>query len=391
MLAVATAHADTYTVRNGDSDWTIAHKHGLKVNQLHQMNPGVDWPSLQIGRKLNVPSSKYASEKSKKAETKSSKLVSSGSKTTVYKVRDGENGWIIAHRFGIRTPDLKSLNKGVDLKNLHIGQQIVVPKTNLVATHKEKVNHIRTSYALVNSENVSIRREPSTSSGRITTVDTGTRVKVLAREGAWYKLRFPRGTEGWVRGDFLNPAHKVASTLVAHGKRRSTRGRSSSGSLGYIAQGNGEAAALMKSAASYSGVRYRWGGASRSGTDCSGFTTQVFRSQGVKLPRTSQEQSQVGKQVSKSSLEKGDLVFFRTTRGRRVSHVGIYVGNGKFIHSSSGSGHVQVSSLAEGYYSNRFVGGRRVKKFAESKKKEEAPKSSPQPVSETPVPEESGK
>jgi hypothetical protein len=101
---------------------------------------------------------------------------------------------------------------------------------------------------------------------------------------------------------------------------------------------------------------------SRSGTDCSGFTSQVFRSLGVKLPRVSREQANVGVPVSGSQMKKGDLVFFRTSRGRRITHVGIYVGNGKFIHADTGAGHVAESSLSDGYYRNRFVTARRVVK-----------------------------
>jgi hypothetical protein len=105
-----------------------------------------------------------------------------------------------------------------------------------------------------------------------------------------------------------------------------------------------------------------WGAASRSATDCSGFTSQAFRSAGIKLPRTSSEQASVGISVAREDLRPGDLVFFQTVRGRRISHVGIYTGNGKFIHASSGKGHVMESSLSEAYYNNRYVTARRLVK-----------------------------
>jgi cell wall-associated NlpC family hydrolase len=128
-----------------------------------------------------------------------------------------------------------------------------------------------------------------------------------------------------------------------------------------------EAKPILEKANSMRGVRYHWGEASRSGTDCSGFTSQVFKSQGVRLPRTSREQASVGQRVSHNDLKPGDLVFFHTTRGHRVSHVGIYVGHGKFIHASSGGGKVQVNSLADGYYAHRLVTARRVKTKAAHK------------------------
>jgi cell wall-associated NlpC family hydrolase len=69
----------------------------------------------------------------------------------------------------------------------------------------------------------------------------------------------------------------------------------------------------------------------------------------------------VGQKVRYGEMKPGDLVFFHTTRGKRVSHVGIYIGRGKFIHASSGGGKVQVNDLSSGYYQHRLVGARRVK------------------------------
>jgi len=106
------------------------------------------------------------------------------------------------------------------------------------------------------------------------------------------------------------------------------------------------------------GTKYKSGGTTTSGFDCSGFTTYVFKQFGISLPRTSADQSQVGEEVDKSELQAGDLVFFNTN-GRGVSHVGIYVGDGKFAHSSSSKG-VIISGLGETYYANRYVTARRV-------------------------------
>lgn len=106
------------------------------------------------------------------------------------------------------------------------------------------------------------------------------------------------------------------------------------------------------------GTSYKTGGTSTAGFDCSGFTSYVFKSIGLTLPRTSQAQYSVGTAVSKSNLRSGDLVFFNTS-GRGVSHVGIYVGNGKFAQSSSSQG-VIISSLSQAYWANRYVGAKRV-------------------------------
>ncbi len=108
------------------------------------------------------------------------------------------------------------------------------------------------------------------------------------------------------------------------------------------------------------GTPYRWGGARRgSGVDCSAYTRAVMRSvYGVKLPRTSVEQFRVGLPVTRGRLRRGDLVFFNIN-GRGVSHVGIYLGGGKFTHASNSDG-VTIDKLSSPYYRKRYVGARRV-------------------------------
>lgn len=118
---------------------------------------------------------------------------------------------------------------------------------------------------------------------------------------------------------------------------------------------------LMSRANSLRGTPYRYGTSGGGTFDCSGFTSAMYRKVGVKLPRTAAEQFGVGLHVAKSSLSKGDLVFFRNTAGRRgISHVGIYSGNGMFIHASSRGQAVRIDTLNSGYYSSHFAGGRRL-------------------------------
>jgi hypothetical protein len=228
---------------------------------------------------------------------------------------------------------------------------------------------------MVNTDAVSIRREAGAHARRITTVDEGTRVVVLDRDGAWYKLRFPRGTEGWVRGDFLNPSHAPAVTRRHHrheaseervaSRRHRRHGRSSEAFV--TLDGEAKANPILKNAVAMRGVPYSYGSSSRSGTDCSGFTWQVYGKQGIHLPRTSREQSQVGQPIKSNELKPGDLVFFGSRNHRGVHHVGIYVGKGKFIHASSGGGKVQFNSLSDDYYQNHYKGARRVVKAVKSK------------------------
>lgn len=104
---------------------------------------------------------------------------------------------------------------------------------------------------------------------------------------------------------------------------------------------------------------YLWGGTTTNGIDCSAFVLTVFKKAlNIDLPRTSIMQSTVGEEVAREDLRFGDLIFFNTM-GRRISHVGIYLGESVFAHSSS-SGGVKTSSLNEDYYNARFVTARRV-------------------------------
>lgn len=120
------------------------------------------------------------------------------------------------------------------------------------------------------------------------------------------------------------------------------------------------AARVISSAENKLGSTYVYGDTGKEGYDCSGLVYSIYCNElGISLPRSSVSQSTFGKQVSKSDLQEGDLVFFNTT-GNGVSHVGIYIGGGKFIHASSGQGKVMTSSLDEGYYEDRYVNATRV-------------------------------
>lgn len=124
----------------------------------------------------------------------------------------------------------------------------------------------------------------------------------------------------------------------------------------------GDTDELLASAMGFLGVAYRFGGTSPTGFDCSGFMQYIFRKAfAVNLPRTSAEQATVGTPVSRSQLQPGDMVFFRTA-GSRISHVGMYVGNDRFIHAPRTGKRIEITSLSNRYWSSKYATARRVKR-----------------------------
>jgi cell wall-associated NlpC family hydrolase len=121
------------------------------------------------------------------------------------------------------------------------------------------------------------------------------------------------------------------------------------------------AADLTERAMDLIGIHYKRGGNTpENGLDCSGFVRYVFKDVlGEELPRTSKEISQVGENIEKKDLQPGDLVFYNTLK-RGFSHVGIYLGDNKFIHSPSAGGQIRIESMDIAYWKNHFNGARRI-------------------------------
>lgn len=137
--------------------------------------------------------------------------------------------------------------------------------------------------------------------------------------------------------------------------------------------GNTEAAStvasnqIVSSAKNLIGTKYLYGGTTKAGFDCSGYLGYVYRQNGVSLPRTTAGMYSTGKSVSKSNLAVGDLVFFNTS-GKGVSHAGMYIGSGQFIHASTSKG-VRIDKLNDPYYwGKKYIGAKRVANVSVAKK-----------------------
>ncbi|MBQ6668625.1 MAG: C40 family peptidase [Deltaproteobacteria bacterium] len=125
----------------------------------------------------------------------------------------------------------------------------------------------------------------------------------------------------------------------------------------FVEGGDARREQIVNTARSYLGVPYQWGGTSAAeGVDCSGLTLLAYRSTGVELPRISREQYAAGRPVE--APRRGDLVFFTSPRSGEVSHVGVYLGNGEFIHAPSKGKNVRIDNMNKGTYATRYVGAR---------------------------------
>jgi cell wall-associated NlpC family hydrolase len=118
-------------------------------------------------------------------------------------------------------------------------------------------------------------------------------------------------------------------------------------------------AIAARTAERFVGIPYRWGGNNVvEGMDCSGFARAVYNLCGVNIPRTSAEQFRTGEGVDREGLRDGDLIFFGASESQ-INHVGIYVGNGRFVHAPRRGDDIKISSLDEPYFTRKFMGGRR--------------------------------
>jgi hypothetical protein len=116
---------------------------------------------------------------------------------------------------------------------------------------------------------------------------------------------------------------------------------------------------IVKTARNYKGIPYRWGGTSaKTGFDCSGLVMAVYRLNGLNLPRTSREQFKAGTPIARHQLKKGDLIFFATGNTRRITHVGIYTGRGRFIHAPGKGKKIRTDKLTSVYYLSNYAGAR---------------------------------
>ena len=283
------------------------------------------------------------------------------------------SGWIRRDNITIQEADNNTDNK---VNNSNDNQTDNKTDNSQKADEKDTASTFekKTVYA---KDYIYIRKGPKTSSESIMVVSPNTVLKVIGEEGDWYKVSTSAG-EAYVskyvvsdkkvtvtnRGDIdrikENNSNEKETTTTSSSKEESNTSASISTSE------------IVSYAKKFLGVPYVYGGASPSGFDCSGFTMYVYNNFGISMRHGAQAQAKLGTEIktdksSKSSLlnnlKAGDLVFFLDYETMdEIGHCGIYIGEGNFIHASSGSGYcVKINSLLPGeYYNTRYCAARRI-------------------------------
>lgn len=346
-----------HKISKGENLTVIAKKYGVKAKDISQANP--DAPKiLKLNSILLIPNNKQSPE-IKASETFA--LATPG----LHEVQAKETLWGISKKYNISVDDLKKANPSLETEGLKLGQQINIP-SNAVASSDKSPDDLKN----VTDVEVVVEVQPKETKYAIAK-RYGLTVAELERQNPLIKAKLPVGSVLKVRTSKekadaaqlamqpLNPV--IKDSLSAPNEHIQFAGNSETkiDSSGIIKVSNHSDLInqLVMNAIENIGVRYRSGGTTKAGFDCSGLMISTFSNFDIKLPRSSIEQSRIGVKINSDEAQKGDLIFFRTNGRRQINHVGMVIeavdGEIKFVHSSTHGG-VIISSTKEPYYERAF-------------------------------------
>ncbi|MDA2920412.1 LysM peptidoglycan-binding domain-containing protein [Desulfobacterota bacterium AH_259_B03_O07] len=376
-----------YLIKNGDTLGKISREFGLSIQDLKKVN-GLKNDRLQIGVILNIPSTgtkgiikripeekpslKYIVKEgdnieqlSKGFEISAQSIIEANDLTnntinpgdilsipdpkytgvsfnqTEHKVVKGESLIKISSKYGVSVKELKKVNR-LRTNNIKIGMKLKIPSNNSIA----KNNSIGVPSHLTDLKYYKVNKGDTLG---LIAIKHNTSVEDLKKSNGLIRDSVRAGQI------LIIPEHSnhFEDLTTERNYYYEQNGKASSESTSFKDR-------VIKIAKQFLGVPYRFGGNSlRTGLDCSAYVKEVYGILDIYLPRTARDIYKVGRYVKKNQLSIGDLVFFRTY-ARYPSHVGIYIGNDKFIHASSKSRKVTIDNINLNYYSKRYIGAKRI-------------------------------
>lgn len=275
----------------------------------------------------------------------------------VHKIKQGDNLWTIAKKYQVSVNQIKTLNGFSGTPRLKIGQTVIIKKertSTRLNTKKSlkiaKTQPLPVEEVIENEDFIEHRAK------------RGDTIDKLAQQFGVEKEEIVEANN--FKGGKIKPG-----TVVLIPKPLENQDDDDLVTLPSIPvrtwKNKEEPYMLVKVAKSFVGAPYKFGGNTVRGLDCSAYVKKIYEIFDVQLPRSARDQYKVGPKIAKEGLSVGDLVFFKTRRyAKYPTHVGIYIGEGKFIHSSSSQGRigVKIDSLASDYYSRTYIGATRIKK-----------------------------
>ncbi|GBG95474.1 hypothetical secreted protein [Ligilactobacillus salitolerans] len=311
----ATASSSTYTVKSGDTLWSIAQARKTSVQKLLALN-GLKSNVLQPGQSLKVAGTvAVQAAQPQKAQAQKAAAPQVSVNHTTYKVQTGDSLYTVAQKFGVTVASLRAANSLNGA--LTVGQTLTVndpAKTPAAQTSTASQNQTQTA-----SSSQSQAQTQQSSAQTASKATTTYRPQAQTRAAV----------------------SSASSTSAQTAKTAVSTSTQSSNNTSSTTSTNANGSAIVSYAMQFVGANYVYGATGPSQFDCSGFTYYVFKHFGKTLPRTSQAQESAGTQVSLSQAQPGDLII-----GNNGGHVGIYVGNGKMISAENPSTGVRVNSIS---------------------------------------------
>ncbi|SEP21343.1 Cell wall-associated hydrolase, NlpC family [Flavobacterium sp. CF108] len=401
---IANNTSGSHEVLQKETLWGIAKKYNVSVDDLKKANPTLETEGLKIGQQLNIPSNKpVISENTIKTNEARPEIIPAAEGEIIVEVQPKETKFSIAKKYGITVAELERQNPFIKRK-LAVGYMLKIrtsaEKANqnikdasaaqTQAAEKTVTNNTPGADLKPNNTSVTVSENVIKADGGKPEINPaadvevvvevqpketkyaiakkyGITVKELERQNPFIKGKLPVGYVLKIRttkekADALNAVSSPATQLENPTTETTTQIADNTvikKDSTFVYNGNHSDLIdqLILNATENIGTRYRSGGTTKAGFDCSGLMFCTYGNFDIKLPRSSIEQSRIGTKVATTEAQKGDLIFFKTNGRRQINHVGMVVENTdgeiKFVHSSTHGG-VMISSTKEAYYQRAF-------------------------------------